>query len=168
MPSARVLTAVTFLAFRSWAAAQPPTTAAPDVAQIVQKSVDVELVNYDIAKNYTFTEHTQIEKITKDGQARSTETAVKEVFMLFGQPYERLVEKNGKPLSPKEEQKEQEKLDKLTRERQSESPEKRQARLAKVEKDREEDRVFRREIPKAFDFRYVGTDTVNGRPAWVL
>ncbi len=81
---------------------------------------------------------------------------------------ERLVKKDGKPLSDREAQKENERIEKLTEKwgRESEAgPEK---RLAHDAEERRKAREFIREIPDAYNFKLAGEETVNGRPAWII
>jgi hypothetical protein len=91
-------------------------------------------------------------------------TAVSEFAPLHGTPFERLISKNGQPLSPDEQRKEDRKYRKAAEARLKESPSEREARLAKYEKER----MFIREIPEAYDFTLLGEETVDGRPAWVI
>ncbi len=89
---------------------------------------------------------------------------VYEVTPLDGTPYDRLVEKDGRPLTPEERRREDEKFEKAARERKAESSEERQDRIRKYE----DQRSFLKDIPNAYDFRLEGQETVDGRPAWVL
>jgi hypothetical protein len=140
----------------------------PNVDEIVRRSVEVDLINFEVAKNYMFTVDTKTSKLDGKGGVRSVETETKDVFVLYGEPYSRITKKNGRALTDREERKEQEKLDKITREREKESPSQRAKRLAKYEKERQDEREFRREIPRAFDFKLVGSENVSGREAWIL
>jgi hypothetical protein len=92
------------------------------------------------------------------------EIEVSDVVPLDGTPFQRLISKDGRPLTPEEQRKEDEKFRKELRKRQDESPEERQARIDKYDKQR----AFINEVPEAYDFRLVGEDVVNGRPAWVV
>jgi hypothetical protein len=87
-----------------------------------------------------------------------------EVLILGGRPYERLLERDGKPLSDKETAKEQAKLDKEAAKRAKETDRDR----AKFEKDRLEERRFASEIPDAFNFRLLGQETIDGLPVWKI
>ncbi len=84
----------------------------------------------------------------------------REILILGGRPYERLTARNDKPLSAREERREQAKLDNELTKRQHESP----AEQARYQKERVEERAFIREIPDAFTFRLVKTDTVSNQP----
>ena len=88
--------------------------------------------------------------------------------MLDGEPYRRMLERNGQPLSPAEQRKEQEKLDKNVARLAHETPEQKQQRLAEYEKRRRKEREFLREIPDAYDFRIEGDAQVDGHDVWVI
>jgi len=92
------------------------------------------------------------------------ETDVSEVVPLVGTPYDRLLKKDGQPLSPAAQRKEERKYQHVSRERAEESPEERAARLRKYENER----AFIHDIPRAYSFRLEGEESVNGRPAWVI
>ncbi len=92
------------------------------------------------------------------------EIVVSEVAPLEGTPYERLVSKNGKPLSTEEKRKEDRKFQKERQRRREESPGERRARIEKYEKER----AFIKEIPLAYNFALSGDEVIAGRPAWVV
>ena len=87
-----------------------------------------------------------------------------EIFPIDGTPYERVIAKNGQPLSAEEQRKEDAKYQKTLRQRKNESPEERQARIRKYE----DQRSFLKDLPNAYEFKLLGEDTVDGRPAWIL
>ena len=89
---------------------------------------------------------------------------VYEVTPLDGTPYDRLLEKDGRLLTPEERRREDEKFEKAARDREKESPDEREERIRKYE----DQRSFLRDIPNAYDFQLAGEEVVDGRPAWVL
>ena len=122
----------------------------------------------ELARNYTCRQHEVEKHLDSHGQVKSTETKTWDITVLYGELYSRLIEKNDKPLSAEDEKKEQEKLDKLINKRKNESEGDRQKREAKQKKEREQGRAFLRDVANAYDFRIVGEEAVDGRPAWVL
>jgi hypothetical protein len=92
------------------------------------------------------------------------EIEVSEVAPLEGTPYERLVRKDGRPLTPAEQRKEDRKYEATLRQRQKETPSERKARIRKYENDR----AFVKEVPEAYNFRLTGEEAIDGRPAWVI
>jgi hypothetical protein len=141
-----------------------PVENAPDPAGIVRRSVDRDRRNFELLKNYTYTETEEDREYDKAGHLKKIESETYEIFFLGGRTYARIVARNGKPLSDKDARKEQEKLDREIRKREGETPQEK----AKLEKEREKQRAFVRELPDAFDFKLVGEDVVSGKPAWVI
>ena len=75
---------------------------------------------------------------------------------------------NDKPLDEKEEKKEEEKLNKFLAKYRDESESDREKRLAKEKKEREEGRLFLKDVVNAYDFRLLGEETVEGVDTWVI
>jgi hypothetical protein len=94
----------------------------------------------------------------------SKETEVSEFAPVGGTPFERLIRKDGLPLTAEEQRKENRKYEKVLREREHESSAERDARIRKYV----EERAFVDEIPEAYNFHIVGEEVVEGRPAWVV
>jgi hypothetical protein len=135
-----------------------------DAREIVRQSVERDARNFERFRDYTFYELTEQKRYDKRGQLTSTETELHEVLILGGRPYERLLERNGKPLSEKEARKEQEKLDKEAAKRAKETERDR----ARYERERKEQRRFAREIPDAFTFTLLGEERIDGLPVWKI
>ncbi len=134
----------------------------------MRRAVDKDIVDWKAAKDYTFLERTQEDALGGNGEVKSSKSETHEILVLYGEPFERLVAKDDKPLSEKEQKKQDEEFDKETRKRANETPEERQKRLQKYEKEREEGRAFVREILEAYNFTLAGTETLNGRETWVI
>ena len=130
----------------------------PDPAELVRESIQ----NYDKAWRAGMKwSYTQTDVTCVDGKR---EVNVSSTIPLEGTPYERLISKNGRALSPDEQRREDEKYQKELRRRQAQSPEQRDARIQKYEKERS----FLADVPNAYDFELLGEDQVNGRGAWVV
>jgi hypothetical protein len=136
----------------------------PDPVDIIRKSVDRDLLNFERLKNYTYTERDEDRSFDKNGKLTKTEVETYEIMILGGRAYGRLIERNDKPLSEKDARKEQQKMDEEVAKRERESP----SEKAKLDKEREKDRAFLRELPDALNFKLEGEDTVSGKPAWVI
>lgn len=119
-------------------------------------------------RDYTYIEHEVQNKLDGKGQIKSSEAKTYEVLELYGEPVQRLIEKDDKPLSGKEAAKEEEKIQKVIDKRNNESDSDRKKREDKEEKDREQDRQFVREVADAYNFKLVGTELLSGREAWVI
>jgi hypothetical protein len=151
--------------------ALPPTstTLTPEqIKQLIQKAADNDSENDKKQRNYTYIEHEVRNRLDSKGRTKSTETMTYEILEVYGEPVQRLTEKDDKPLSQKEAAKEEEKIQKIIDKRKNESAEDRRKREEKEEKEREEDRQFMREIDDAYNFTLVGTELVGGREAWVI
>jgi hypothetical protein len=138
--------------------------AGEDPVEIVRKSVERDANNFARIKNYTFIEREEDRDVDSKGRIKKTESETAEILILVGRPYSRIIAKNDKPLSEKEQQAEQRKLDKELEKRQKESENER----GRFERDRAENRRFLREIPEAFKLTLLGTETVSGKPVWVI
>ncbi|HTS35214.1 MAG TPA: hypothetical protein VMH04_06055 [Candidatus Solibacter sp.] len=124
--------------------------------------------NYKKLRDYTYVDREVARKLDGRGQVKSTEIKTYEIMELYGDPVERLIEKDDKPLSEKEAAREEERIRKLTEKRRDESDEERAHRQAEKEKQRQKGREFVSEIPDAFNFRLMGSATLNGREMWVI
>ena len=134
----------------------------------MQKAVDKDIFNWQAAKDYTFLERVQEETLDGSGAVKSSKSETHEIMVLYGEPFQRTVAKDDKPLSEKEQKKQDEEFEKETRKRENESTEQRQKRIQKYEKEREDDRAFVHEILDAYDFVLIGQETLNGRKTWVI
>lgn len=141
---------------------------AVDPAEVVRKSVQRDQNNWDRAKDYTYISRTVSHERASDGKIVKTEEMLREVFLLYGEPYRRLIGRDGKPLPPDEARKEQRKIDEIAEKRHRETPEERERRIAKWREERRKEREVALEIPDAFHFTLVKEETINGRKTWVI
>ena len=140
----------------------------PDPLEIIRRSVEKDRLNFERANDYSYVQHSEQRLLDKEGRVSKVESRTYDVIVIDGEPYEKLVAKDGKPLPESEARKEQEKLDRELARRRSEKPGERSRRLSEQEKRRREGREFAREIPEAFTFRLAGEETLEGRPVWVI
>jgi hypothetical protein len=141
---------------------------AQDAREIMRRSVSKDMENWELARDYTYTTRSVEKALDAKGKVKSTESEVREVVVLYGRPFEKLVQKNDKPLTAREAAKEEERLKKLTVKWANETDEERRKRLAKREKERREEREFLQEVVDAYDFRLAGEEKVSGKDAWVI
>jgi hypothetical protein len=130
-----------------------------DPGEIVRQSIQ----NYDRdwrALRDTWT-YTQKDVTQSEG---SKEVEVSDIIPLNGTPYERLISKDGHALTPEEQRKEERKYQRALRAREKESRVERAWRIQKYDNER----AFVKDIPAAYDFRLVGEESVENRPAWVI
>jgi hypothetical protein len=141
---------------------------AGDPREIVWRSVELDTRMFELAHNYTCQQREVRKHLGPKGEVKFIKIETWDITNLYGEPYPRLIQRDDKPLSAKDEKEEKEKLDKFFAKRKNESEENRQKRQAKEKKEREEERAFVHEIVNAYDFRIVGEEAVEGREAWVI
>jgi hypothetical protein len=137
-------------------------SAAPDVQELVRRSVENNEKNWKVAPEYSFTES---DVITKGG--KTTRRSYR-VLMIDGSQYNEVIAENGEPLTGARLAAEQKKLQAETVRRRSESPASRQRRIAAYESERRQDHALMREMMKAFNFQLTGQESVKGRNCYVL
>jgi len=136
----------------------------PDAREIMRRATERNERILKLARQYTFVQRSEERTLDSKGNVTSRESETWDVTLLEGAPYSRLIAKNDKPLSAKDEKKEQERLDKSMKEDEKE----RAKRRAKTEKRREEGRKFMLEIQDAYNFRRLPDETLDGRALFVL
>lgn len=174
--------ALAFLLFASFFAAlangqgtsatapQDPSTLPPTNVprEIVRRAMETDQRDFELSRNYTYQERRVTAFLDKHGKEKHKEVETYDWTVLYGEPYGRLIQKNDKPLSAKDEQKQQERVDKFTEKRKNESEKERKKRLEKEEKERRADRAFATDAVNAYDFTMVGEDKVDGRDVYVI
>src|ERR1051325_3734028 len=146
------------LACSCWARDAGPNQA----AEIVHRSVANTNADRDAAPQYDFTER---DTSTHNGKQTSK---TYQVMTLEGSQYSKWIATNGKPLSKEEAAEEEAKFQREISRRHSESPDERRKRIAQYEKERSQDHALMTELAKAFEFKLVGDEAVNGRQCFVL
>ena len=124
--------------------------------------------NHKQQRDYTYIEREVRKKLDGKGQVKSTEVRTYEVMAIYGEQFERLIEKDDKPLSEKDAAKEEERIQREVEKRKNESEEERAKRQAEEEKRRAKNREFVGDVAEAYNFRLVGSELLNGRDAWVI
>jgi len=139
-----------------------------DAREIIRRAVAADERNWKLARNYVFSERADLRYLDSEGAVKLREISAHDVTFLEGSPYERLVARNDRPLSPTEERKEQEKFARSAAERRAESAAKREQRLAEYIMRPEWQREAWRELPEAFDFRLAAEQVWDGHGAYVI
>jgi hypothetical protein len=145
-----------------------PTLSQEQIRALIRLSAEKDLENDKKQRDYTYVERQEVRKLDGKGQVKSTETKTYDVMEIYDEPVEKLVAKDGKPLSDKDARKEDEKIQKLIDKRKNESDADRKKRLEKEEKDREDERQFVREVADAYNFKFVGIEKLDGRDNYVI
>lgn len=137
---------------------------AQDPREIVRRAVTQDRPYFDRARDYNYQRSVQVQQFDKRGKVTQTETATYDVGVYYGRSYERLIARDGQPLSPKDDAREQAKMDRelAKRKRQADAEQK-----AGREERKAERQAFR-EIPEAFNFSILGEETRFARKMWVI
>jgi hypothetical protein len=150
------------------AAATTPSLSQDQIRELIRQTAEKDMENDKRQRDYTYIQREEEHKLDGKGQVKSTETKTSEIMELYGEPVERLIAKDDKPLSDKDAKKEEEKIQKVIEKRKNESEEDRKKREAKEEKEREENRQFVREVADAYYFRLAGIESLAGRDTYVI
>lgn len=135
-----------------------------DALEIVRHSTERDWTDFESRKDYLYEQHREFREYNKDGSVGSRRSETKEIVIVAGRPFQRLIARDDQPLADKETRREQQKFDREVSGWQHESP----ADRLKAERERAEDRKFVREAPDAFVFHLLGVENVGGQPAWVI
>jgi hypothetical protein len=141
---------------------------AEDPREIVRRSIAQDQLDWMRMKDYTWQAQSVQKKLDSHRNVQSVKREKWETIILDGEPYRRILEKDGNPLSPQDERSQQKKLDDASRKLSSESPAERERRLAEAEKRRKREFAFLSEIPDLFDLKLETDSIVDGRPVWVV
>jgi hypothetical protein len=149
------------------------TTTAPSLSEdqirdLIRQTAEKDMENDKQQRDYTYIQREEQHKLDGKGQVKSTETKTSEIMEIYGEQVERLISKDDKPLSEKDANKEEEKIQKVIDKRKNESESDRKKREEKEEKEREQDRQFVREVADAYNFHFVGIESLAGRDTYVI
>jgi hypothetical protein len=135
----------------------------PDVADLLQKSAAASAANGSKARQYLYREYTVTTEINEKGDPSSRHTETWEAINLEGSEYRKLIQRDDKALTAKEQKKEDERLRKETEQRRK--PKKAGSRNPLT-------RTYTFSLAtgdeRFFDFRYAGEEVAGGRPSYVL
>ena len=144
----------------------PPTAAAqnverlPTAAEVMDRVIERArwVQEHRPALQYTYHQQVLVEKLDGEGAVKEREERIYQLVRIEGEPYLRLVQKNGQP--PTEDDLE----DEAKRERAF------RKRLAERRKKKSDDEGFRfdHELVSKYRGEMLGRDIVNGRPAYLL
>ncbi|HET9220328.1 MAG TPA: hypothetical protein VFR18_25335 [Terriglobia bacterium] len=138
------------------------------IRELIRNSADKDVENTRRERDYTYVRRDEQRKLDGKGQVKSVESKTYEVMVLVGEQAEKLIEKNDKPLSPKDAKEEDEKIQKLIDRGAKETPENRLKRTEKADKEIEEGRQFVREVADAYKFTLRGMEDVGERATYVV
>lgn len=148
--------------------ASKSSTAGPDVNAILQRFSTVDSLDESGPKDYVYLEDEHLKMLKKDGSSGTPEVTTREVMNLYGESFTRVVSKNGEPLSASKARTEQARFDKAVDQRAHETPEAKAKRLEAARKSDAEQQACGAELMQVFKARLAGSETVNGRDAWLV
>jgi hypothetical protein len=139
-----------------------------EIRDMIRQSADKDVENTKLRRDYTYVRRDEERRLDGKRRVKSVESKTYEIMVLAGEPVERLIARDDKPLSEKDAKKEDEKIQKIIDKGKKESENDRRKRIEKSEKETEESRQFVREIADAYNFQYVGAESFDGRPVYVV
>ena len=139
-------------------AVQPPTTPLPDIRQIMRQVVEHQRQLEKVRENYTYDSIQTIQDVDADGKIKKTATEERTNFFVNSHLIERIVKKDGQPLSGHDEEKEQDRVTKLIEKAQKTPP----GQLL------EDQNVSISQLLNLMDVRNPRRETFRGRPTFVF
>jgi hypothetical protein len=143
-------------------AARSPLPAGLTANEIVRRSVVNNDRNWLEAPQYTYRE----KDIVVQGGKRTVRSY--EVMMIDGWPYRKLIAADGHPLPPAQAQAEERKLEQEIARRKGESAAERALHTQEYLRERRQDHELMHQMMKAFDFKLLGQETVDGHRCYVF
>jgi hypothetical protein len=144
------------------------TVSQEQMRELLRRAAENDLENEKRLRDYTYIQREEEHKLDGSGKVKKTESRTSEVLVIYGEHVERRIANDDRPLSAADAKKEEERIQKITDKRKKESESERRKRLEKEEKEREDGRKFVLEVSDAYNFRFVGTEVLDGRETWVL
>ncbi len=146
----------------------PGTLTQDQIRDLIRRTAENDIQNDKKLRDYTYIQREVERHLDGKGNVKSTETKTYEIMVIYGEPVQKLIAKDDKPLSEKDARKEDEKIQKLIDKRRDESDDDRKKRVAKEDKDREQERQFVREVADAYNFTFIGIEPLGGRENYVI
>jgi len=155
--------------------AWPSLGAGDDPKEIVRRAMRINARNRELERSYTFVQRDEERTLDSSGAVKRRESKTWDVVPLQGSQFRRLIQRDDKPLSPKEEQQQEAARQKREAARRKtaelrarETPEKRQKRLDARERARKQQQREMDEVIDGFDLRLAGEEQIDGVPVWVI
>lgn len=136
----------------------------PDVADLLARSAAAGKANEAQSSRFAYKRYVVNRELDKNGKETERHTETWDAIGLEGSTYSKLVQRDDKPLSAKEQKKVDQELAKETAKRRKETPEQRRNRLLSFGYSV----GFTADNMHLFDVKYVGEETVQGRPAYLV
>lgn len=139
-----------------------------DAREIIRDAVAADERNWSSARNYTFLQRVEIQRLDAEGRVKSSEVQTYNVTLQDGTPYRQLVQRDDRPLPPADEKREQESLAKSIAGQRQETEAERTKRLSAYEARPDWQREAWHELPEGFEFRLVGEGRLGGHGTFII
>lgn len=133
---------------------------AQDPKVLLERARDLQTENATRAGQHTFQKVTTFRQFQPDGRVSRQRSETHDVVFVEGEPYEKLVARNGQPLTGKEAAKEEQRRQKTAAER------RKQRRFGTIRRTVRLPELAL--VVEKFDLRLAGEEAVEGRAAWVV
>ena len=161
-PTHSIKTGVLILVFMAVATAAAETP--PEIRAMVKKSLSGINREDDIKDSYLFRVHTDRREFDSNGKELSRKWWIVEREVIDGVLVGRVRERDGKPIPAEEHTRQEETIRKhVAAEKAKKATQNREER-----RPGKEDEAWIQEFPEALDYKIVGEESINGRPALVL
>ncbi len=148
-----------------------PLWGAEDPTEIIKRLVAAEQKNGQASLQYTYVQETERYRFAKDGQPRLASSEKHDVIFVEGLRYEKLVARNGRPLSPKERQRVDQAMSQTAEQRRrTRKPVSAggQVRVNGFLSHKTTDLGSLSELLVFFNNRIAGEDEIRGHKVWVI
>jgi hypothetical protein len=139
-------------------AQQAANTPLPDIPQLMREVEDHQKELDKLRENYTYSSLRTIQDLGSSGQVTKTETEQFEEFFVHGHVIERMVKKNGQPLSEHEQKRETERVTRLAE----------KAEKTPREKPLEGQTISISRLLEIMDVRNPRRENYHGRPSIIF
>jgi hypothetical protein len=148
-----------------------PVWGAGDADAIIRRVIEAQHRNQEHANQYTYSMQEDHFEYRKDGSARPTASETYEVIFVEGLEYRKLVARNGKPLSRREQAQVDKTMAETAAERRTNSRPKPPGGVMSIHSlfgSHTVDLGSMSELLALYDNRVTGEETVRGHKTWVL
>jgi len=135
----------------------------PNIDELLKKFEAAKGANEPKARQYLYREYTVTTELNEKGEPSSRHTETWEAIGLEGSEYRKLIQRDDKALTAKEQKQEDERLRKETDRRRKERKGRSKNPLVRTYTWE-----YRAGDERFFDFRYAGEEVVSGRPSYLL
>jgi len=152
-----------------------PLRAEDDPKEILRRALRIDARNRELERSYTYVQRDEERTLDGAGKVKRRESRTWDVTPLKGSQFRRLIERDDRPLSPKEEQEQEGARQRREAARQktagrlaNETPAERRKRQERQELARKRRQAEMDEVVEGFDLRLAGEEQIDGEPVWVI